>query len=166
MKTIYCQKCGAAGQSVEAYCKRCGEWLPDMDALARPGLLRKLTREEKIRKMRHLEIISAGLSLISVAVILTVLAGQNDKQFLFLAVICCSLVAIYQMVNFYLGYKLRSKAAENRAEKGNPIDAKTTDDMRRLGEVDKNQFVEIPSVVENTTELLDAVPRVSKRTQQ
>jgi hypothetical protein len=150
---------------VEAYCKRCGEWLPDIDALSRPGLLRKLTREEKIRKMRLLEMISAGLSLISVAVILTVLAGQNDKQFLFLAVICCSLVAIYQMVNFYLGYKLKPKTTENRAEKANPIDAKTTGDARMLGEADKNQFVEMPSVVENTTELLDAVPRVSKRTQ-
>jgi hypothetical protein len=165
MKTIYCQKCGADGQRVEAYCKRCGEWLPDIDALSRPGLLRKLTREEKIRKMRLLEMISAGLSLISVAVILAVLAGQNDKQFLFLAVICCSLVAIYQMVNFYLGYKLKPKTTENRAEKGNPIDAKTTGDVRMLGEADNNQFVEMPSVVENTTELLDAVPRVSKRTQ-
>jgi hypothetical protein len=69
------------------------------------------------------------------------------------------------MVNFYLGYKLRPKAPENRAEKGNRIDAKTTGQIQRLGEPDKNQFIDIPSVVENTTELLDTVPRVSKPTQ-
>jgi hypothetical protein len=165
MKTIYCPKCGAGDQSVEAYCKRCGEWLPDIDALTRPGLLRKLTREEKIRKMRILEVISAGLSLISVAVILTVLTGGNDKQFLFLAVICCSLVAVYQMINFYLGYKLQPRETESRADKRDVIDATTEGEVRMLGEADKNQIVEIPSVIEHTTELLDAVPPVSKRTQ-
>jgi hypothetical protein len=150
---------------VEAYCKRCGEWLPDIDALTRPGLLRRLTREEKIRKMRLLEMISAGLSLISVAVILTVLAGQNDKQFLSLAVICCTLVAVYQMVNFYLGYKLKPKVTKEKEEKRAAIDAKAEGEVRMLGEADKNHFVEIPSVVEHTTKQLDAVPRVSKRTQ-
>jgi hypothetical protein len=163
MKTIYCPKCGADGQNVEAYCKRCGEWLPDIEALSRPGLLKKLSREEKIRKMRLLEIISAGLSLISVAVILTVLAGQNDKQFLFLAVICCSLVAVYQLVNFYLGSKLQPKVP-GEAEKRSAIEAGAEGDVRRLGVVDKNQIVEMSSVVENTTELLEPVARVAKRT--
>jgi hypothetical protein len=115
--------------------------------------------------MRLLEMISAGLSLISVAVILTVLSGQNDKQFLFLAVICCSQVAIYQMVNFYLGSKLKPKVTKEKEEKKDAIDAKAEGKVRMLGEADKNHFIDVPSAVEHTTKQLDAVPGVSKRTQ-
>jgi uncharacterized membrane protein YvbJ len=50
MKKMFCPKCGADDQGAESYCKRCGEWLPDLDAIRRPGLFRKRTREEKIRK--------------------------------------------------------------------------------------------------------------------
>ena len=27
---MYCSTCGTDSQSVNAYCKRCGEWLPDI----------------------------------------------------------------------------------------------------------------------------------------
>ena len=47
-KNMFCPKCGAGGQSAESYCKRCGEWLLDLDAIRGPGLFRKRTREEKI----------------------------------------------------------------------------------------------------------------------
>ena len=29
---MYCHKCGAANQSANAYCKSCGEWLPNLNA--------------------------------------------------------------------------------------------------------------------------------------
>jgi uncharacterized membrane protein YvbJ len=61
--TMYCPKCGADGQSAESYCKRCGDWLLDLDSIRKSGLFRKRTREEKIRKMRVLEGVSAALSL-------------------------------------------------------------------------------------------------------
>ncbi len=162
---MFCPKCGADGQRAEAYCKRCGQWLPDIDALAQPTLFRKLTREEKIRKMRLLEVISAGLSLTSVGVILSVLAGHNDTNFLFLSVICCLLVAAYQMVNFYLGYKLQQRIADNRAEGRSAIEAKAENPKKMLDEAEPNHFTNVRSVVEHTTELLDPVPRVTNREQ-
>ena len=67
-KNMFCPKCGADGQSAESYCKRCGEWLPDLDAIRSPRLFRKRTREEKIRKMRVLEAVSAALSLTAAAI--------------------------------------------------------------------------------------------------
>ena len=30
---MFCPKCGSGGQRAESYCKRCGEWLPEADAL-------------------------------------------------------------------------------------------------------------------------------------
>ena len=77
---MFCPKCGAADQSAESYCKLCGDWLPDVDALTRPGLFRKRTREEKLRKMRVLEMVSAGLSLTSAAIIAAVLVRQMIRS--------------------------------------------------------------------------------------
>jgi hypothetical protein len=162
MKSMFCPKCGADAQSAESYCKRCGEWLPDIDALVRPGLFRKPTREDKIRKMRVLEAVSAGLSLISAAIIISILAGGGDTQLLFLAAFCCLLVAAYQVVNFYLGYKLHQRVDQSRAGT-DVIGAETEKGVRVLRSADATPFVGGHSVIENTTELLEPIPREGKR---
>ena len=157
---MFCPKCGAEDQSPESYCKRCGDWLPDINALTRPGLFRKRTREEKIRKMRVLEVVSAGLSLTSAAIVLSVLFGNTDVQLLFLSVFCCVFVAIYQIVNFYLGQKLQQGIVQSRGEH---TPASIEKKVEALSSGEATAFVNRSSVVENTTELLDAIPRRAKR---
>ena len=161
-KSMFCPKCGADGQSAESYCKRCGQWLPDLNAVHRPGLFRKRTREEKIRKMRVLEAVSAGLSLTAGAIITSVLLAGTDTQLLYLAVLCCAVVAVYQMVNFYLGYKLQERIDRSRAEVSDQIDEAEAA-FGRLNAADTAAFVNHASVVENTTDLLEPLPRQAKR---
>src|SRR5918997_7018442 len=138
---MFCPKCGAEAQSAESYCRRCGEWLPDIDALARPSLFRKSTREQKIRKMRILEAISAGLSLTSAAIIISVLAGGGETQLLILAVFCCLIVAAYQVVNFYLGHKLQQRVEQSRAGSTGEIKAGAEEEVRVLSAGDATPFV-------------------------
>ena len=146
----------------ESYCKRCGEWLPDLDAIRRPGLFRKRTREEKIRKMRVLEAVSTVLSLTAGAIITSVLVAGTDTQLLYLAVLCCVVVAVYQIVNFYLGYKLQQRI--DRSRSGPPDEIKAAEEeLGRLNAADTTQFVNRASVVENTTELLEPLPREARR---
>ena len=156
---MFCPKCGADAQNAESYCTRCGEWLPDLSAHTRPGLFRKRTREEKIRKMRILEAISAGLALAAAAMIFSFLRGGSEPQLLFLSLLCCLIIAAYQMVNFYLGSTLQKKITQSRMkEEALP--------NQRVGELDSSEsttFVNPHSVVENTTKHLDAVPRTVKR---
>jgi hypothetical protein len=161
-KNMFCPKCGAEGQSAESYCKRCGEWLPDLDAIRRPGLFRKRTREEKIRKMRVLEAVSAGLSLTAGAIIISVVAAGTNVQLLNIAVICCVVVAVYQMINFYLGHKLQQRIDQSRSEHPDEIKA-VEKEVGRLNAADTTQFVNRASVVENTTELLEPLPREASR---
>jgi hypothetical protein len=163
MKNMFCPKCGADGQSAESYCKRCGEWLPDIDALARPRLFRKSTREQKIRKMRILEAISAGLSLTSAAIIISVLRGGAETQLLILAVFCCFIVAAYQVVNFYLGHKLQQRVDKSRTVGVGEIKAGAEENVRVLSNGDATPFVGGRSVVEGTTKLLEPLPREAKR---
>ena len=156
---MFCPKCGADAQNADSYCTRCGEWLPDLNSLTRPGLFRKRTREEKIRKMRVLEAISAGLALTAAAMIFAVLSGSADTQLLFLSLLCCVIVAVYQIVNFYLGSTLQKRIEQSRL-KLETLPHKTAEQM---GSGESTTFVNPQSVVENTTKHLDAVPRKVKR---
>lgn len=156
---MFCPKCGADAQNADSYCTRCGEWLPDLNSLRRPGLFRKRTREEKIRKMRVLEAISAGLALTAAAMIFAVLSGSADTQLLFLSLLCCVIVAVYQIVNFYLGSTLQKRIEQSRL-KLETLPHKTAE---QLGSGESTTFVNPQSVVENTTKHLDAVPRKVKR---
>ena len=159
---MFCSKCGADGQRAESYCKRCGEWLPDLDTIRRPALFRKRTREEKIRKMRVLEAVSAGLSLTAGGIISAVLVAGSDTQLLYLAVLCCVVVGIYQMVNFYLGYKLQQRIDRSRSGLPDAIEG-AQEAFGKLNAADTTPFVNRASVVENTTELLEPLPREAKR---
>jgi hypothetical protein len=161
---MFCPKCGADSQSPESYCKRCGDWLPDLEALKRPGIFRKLSRQEKIRKMRVLQAVSAGLSLTSAAIILAILAGGGDTQILFLAAFCSILVAAYQIVNFYLGYKIEQKSNRSHSEAIKENSAlETGKKVEMLDSAQANSFVSSPGVTEHTTELLEPVPRRTER---
>jgi hypothetical protein len=156
---MFCPKCGADAQNAESYCTRCGEWLPDLNSFTRGGLFRRRTREEKIRKMRVLEAVSAGLALTSAALIFAVLRGNADTQLLFLSLLCCLIVAVYQMVNFYLGHTLQKKIEQSRTKD----EMLSTKRVEVLASGESTTFVDQHSVVENTTERLDAVPRKVKR---
>jgi len=154
---MYCPKCGADHQTPDSYCRQCGEWLPDLNALAKRRLFGKLTREQKIEKIRTLEIISAGLSITALAIIISVLAG-GDRQMLFLAAVCCLCVTTYQIVNMYLGYKLqkmkRSRANETEVIEGSGVIA----DSQPALNAPVDQFISPAGVTENTTDLLEPVP--------
>jgi hypothetical protein len=70
-------------------------------------------------------------------------------------------VALYQSINFYLGYKQQRGIDQSRTNTSNEIEA--AEDFRRLSAADTSAFVNRASVVENTTELLQPLPREAKR---
>jgi hypothetical protein len=113
--------------------------------------------------MRVMEAVSAGLSLTSATIIISILVGGGDPQLLFLAAFCCFLVAAYQVVNFYLGHKLHQRVDQSRADSTGEIEAKAGKRVRALSAADATQFVGGDSVVENTTERLAPIPREAKR---
>ena len=109
--------------------------------------------------MRVLELVSAGLSLTAAALIFAVLRGSADTQLLFLSLLCCLIIAVYQIVNFYLGSTLQKKIEQSRL-KAETLPHKTAE---QLGAGESTTFVNPHSVVENTTKQLDPVPRKVKR---
>ncbi len=147
---MFCSKCGAPDQSPDAYCRACGDWIADPTALSRRNPFSPTTREEKLTKIRTLQLVGAGLSITSAAILLAFLFGDLDRGLLFLALACSVVVAFYQLANIYLGYKV-SKTLP-RPPNQQPVQAPSAE----LVASPITRRLQTPaSVVEGTTELLD-----------
>ncbi len=157
---MFCPKCGVGEQTAEAYCKRCGEWLPDIEALERPRLFRKRSREERIRKIRTLEMVSAGLSLASAMIIVSILATGRNFEMLNLAVIACLLVSAYQIVNLCPGFKVQRPIDKSR--NAPPQVSEYQKPLTELNAANTNEFINPPSITEHTTNRLQPVKRDAK----
>jgi hypothetical protein len=157
---MFCPACGAADQSPTAYCKRCGEWLADKKSFGGRGASKP---EERIRTMIVFNGLSAVLALFSaIALYATYLNTPEAKWSVYVAGACCFVIAIHQMVtlSFALELKLRLKRGRTDARQATELEA--DDSFAALANGKTTQFVDAPLVTENTTELLEAVPRVTK----
>ena len=155
---MFCPSCGAASQSPNAYCKRCGEWLAERKHFGGRGASRP---EERMTTMMVFNGLSALLALFSaIALYATYLNTPEAKWSVYAAAACCLVIAVHQMLSmlFVLELKLRLKRAHD--EGGGAIETKAPDTVPALGSGEATQFVNPPEVTENTTELLEKVPRM------
>ena len=157
---MFCPNCGAADQSPNAYCKRCGEWLADKKSFGGRGASKP---QERITAMVVFNGLSALLALFSaIALYATYLNTPEAKWSIYVAGAFCFVIAVHQMVtlSFALELKLRLKRGHTGA--GPAVAAPADEGVAALGSGQTTQFVDARSVTENTTELLEAVPRVTK----
>ncbi|MDQ3819699.1 MAG: hypothetical protein M3362_18770 [Acidobacteriota bacterium] len=162
---MFCSKCGAADQSADSYCKRCGEWLPDKSHLGRRrGRFRARTPEQRHRKMRVLEVVSAVAALSSALIILAALAGKVERPVLVIAADLCFVTAVFQAVNFAIGYSLQKRLRQVRDEADRTGIFEAKSDRPQLNQPDTGDLVRsASSVTESTTELLEPLPRIIER---
>jgi hypothetical protein len=157
---MFCPSCGAADQSPNAYCKRCGEWLADKKSFGGRGASKP---EQRMTSMVVFNGLSALLALFSaIALYATYLNTPEAKWSVYVAGACCLVIAIHQMISmaFALELKLRLKRSQTDARQSTELEA--GERRAALGSGKTTPFVEAPLVTENTTELLEAVPRVTK----
>ena len=157
---MFCPACGAADQSPNAYCKRCGEWLADRKSLGVRGASKP---EQRITSMIVFNGLSALLALFSaIALYATYLNTPEAKWSVYTAGACCFVIAIHQMISMAFALELRLRLKRSHADARHAAELEGGDRLGALGSGKTTQFVEAPLVTENTTELLEAVPRVTK----
>ena len=154
---MFCMHCGAGSQRPDAYCTRCGEWLPDANLPASRRRHSK-TPAEKMSMMLTFSAINAALALFSaIALYATYLGREEARWSIYVAASFCLVIAVHQTISLVLNLQLRSRLARGRAEQTPSPDGATA--ARSLDAADDRPFADVRSMSENTTELLAGVPR-------
>jgi hypothetical protein len=157
---MFCPNCGAADQSPSAYCKRCGEWLADKKSFGGRGASKP---EQRITVMVVFNGLSALLALFSaIALYATYLNTPEAKWSVYVAGACCFVIAIHQMISLAFALELKLRLKRGHTDAAQTIMPDAAAGVPALGSGETTQFVDARSVTENTTELLEAVPRVTK----
>lgn len=160
---MFCPKCGKDEQMPESYCRQCGEWLPDF---AKRGVksFGGDSPEESLNISLFLSAMSSIVALLlAVWMYATYLGRPGVPGIIYVTAAFLLAIAGWQASNFYVGWKLSQKLARRR--KGDfTAQSNELNDARQanasLPPADDSQFIRPrASVTENTTELLEPVPR-------
>lgn len=151
---MFCPRCGAGNQTANAYCKRCGDWLPELKRGSRVAFGGE-TPQQNILTGLVMNALSAVVALFSaIALYATYLGTDEAKWSIYLAAAFCLCIAGWQLSSFVVGLKLRRRL--NRAREGVEVQSQLDEAWTSpaLPPADMSNFVRAPSVTENTTELL------------
>lgn len=149
---MFCPNCGAVSQSAEVYCKRCGQWVPDLKSKrAKWG---GETPEQHITIMLSLNGFSA-LAALSSAIILyaTPSGGRMPWSVALTAALCVSITA-WQISALLIALKLRRRLKRGRGDKETAQDLMERKRQPALDAADTSPFAGARIVTENTTKLL------------
>ena len=155
---MFCHNCGADAQTANAYCKRCGDWLPSFKH--RSSAFGGETPQQNIFTGLFLSALSAAVALFStIALYATYLGTDEAKWSIYLAAGFCLCIAGWQLSSLIVGLKLRNRL--KRAHAGDQVDAQLAEATAStaLPPADMSNFVRAQSVTENTTELLQPLRR-------
>ncbi|HEV2800301.1 MAG TPA: hypothetical protein VGW12_07380 [Pyrinomonadaceae bacterium] len=171
---MFCPTCGAAEQRPDAYCTRCGEWLADPTAAQghwHPVFRRARTPEQRMKMMLVFNTLDALLAVASAAILYATQAGaEHPSARIYLVATFCVVIATHQIVSLVVNLKIQQRLKRAREDKGGRAAraGETNAGAQALNPADVNLFVGARrggGVTENTTKLLDAVPRKPEQRQ-
>jgi len=157
---MFCPSCGADGQAANAFCKRCGDWLPQFER--RSSAFGGETPQQNIFTGLFMSALSAVVALFSaIALYATYLGTDQAKWSIYLAAAFCLCIAGWQTSSFVVGLKLKRRLNQARAgvEAGSQLKQV---DSPALPPADMSNFVRAQSVTENTTEPLQPLEASSR----
>ena len=152
---MFCPECGAADQSANAYCKRCGQWLADQKSRQKAH-----TPEKQVRTMMVFNGISAVFGMAAGIALYASVGKPSAKAVMLVAATFCGVIAVHQTIScmLALGLMLRLKTARGDPKQLNKSDLEPT--LPSMAEAANTESLNIRNLKENTTELLEATPRV------
>jgi hypothetical protein len=138
---MYCNHCGAGEQLLKSYCRQCGKWIGS----ASPG--------ERLNVMIIFNGLSALFALIAALLLFLSAPGKLDMWQVSLAGTFCLIISVYQMLSFFFAVNLKKRLKVGRGKETRELNQAPT--VEALPEADTSRFIKVPSVIENTTELLE-----------
>ncbi len=157
---MYCPKCGAAEQSTETFCRKCGTFLPDFDKL----VTKETPVEQNILINSTFSVMTAVVSL-SLAITLYVMFVGRDGAPWIIYLVFGFLMAMtaWQVQTFIRTRMLKKQLERMKPNRGEDVAAqemlKPADTSRLLDEANLKDAIPA-SVIENPTKNL--VPKSSQ----
>lgn len=152
---MFCPNCGSAEQIANSYCRKCGEFLPDLKKNLK-GSFGGETPQENVRAISSLSLIA---SVVSLLVAIWMYATNHSVPFvlhLAAAVLLCN--AFWNLSNYYIVRKLAARLNLKRNESIEQPQVlpenKADSPQMQLPEADTNEFITPNSITENTTRKL------------
>lgn len=151
---MYCPTCGADSQNPNAYCKRCGKWLPDLKV--RRSVFGGETPQQNIFTNLFMSALSSLAALVSaIALYATYLFSGDAKWSVYLAGAFCLCIAAWQASSFVITMRLRRRLKIAREDSSTVPELRKQQAAPALNEADLSAVIAVPSVTENTTELIE-----------
>jgi hypothetical protein len=159
---MYCSNCGADNQSPDAYCKRCGEWLPDIKG--RRGIaFGGETPQQNLFTGLFMSALSTVAALFSAIALYATYLGNGDTRWsVYVAAAFCVCIAGWQASSFVVSLRLTRRLRKARQESASVSEIDPARAARALNPGDLTDFVTAPgaprpplSVAEPTTKNLD-----------
>lgn len=158
---MFCPKCGKADQTLNTYCRQCGEFLPDHSVKKRGFTMGGDTPEQQIRVNLILNFLSGAVSLILAILLYATFWNQpGTSQVIYLTAAFLLAMCGWQFSTFRVGLKLRKTFAARKntgeVETIKPFgenDLPSAKTAPLLNEADMTNVVSA-SVTENTTKHL------------
>ena len=151
---MYCSICGANDQSANAFCKRCGEWLPDIKAASRVAFGGKTPQQNIFTNLFMSALSSIAALVAAIALYATYLGSGDAKWSVYLAAAVCLCIAGWQASSFAVALKLRRRWKNMRDGRDSTIALNEMKTEHALRTGDATAFINVPAVTEDTTELL------------
>ena len=157
--------CGANDQTANAYCKRCGEWLPDMKARTRIAFGGETPQQNIVTGLFMCALSSLAALFSAIALYATYLGSGEAKWSVYATAAICLCIAGWQASSFVVSLKLRQrlKGTRDTLVAATELGAKRPTQVLDAGAT--TAFVSVPSVTENTTGLLETTPQRNRQSQ-
>lgn len=163
---MFCPKCGTGQQQADAYCKRCGEWLSDVKG----GKRRNQSPEQRLKTISILSGVSAVFSLFSTFVLYSIFFGGNRTGIIAAAAAFSLVVFIYQLFTAVSSVNLYLRLRRGRGAAHSEIQSNTGELNSAHGGIlraaNTGEMIPPPSVTEQTTVLLQPIPRKGGRREE
>lgn len=112
---MFCPRCGAQEQQANAYCKRCGEWLPELKTRVRPEWGGGDNPRLNLRIMLILNALSVATAVAIGVMLYAGHAGRADTHWsVKLAAALCLTMAGWQLSSFLIALRLRNRLRRAR----------------------------------------------------
>lgn len=146
---MFCPQCGAPDQNLKTYCRHCGEWLAESSS--KP--------EHRIKVITVFNGLNSLMALTAAIVLYSTYLGSPEAKWsIYVAGALCSVIAVHQLISFIFALGLRHKSQQINEEPSSGKGSRS-EPIRQIEGRDTRRILDVPSVTETTTRILQEAPR-------